>query len=350
MVTGMVMASTVALILAIVLVTNPEYLAGRLAPNGKTASSRSKPHSKPVKNSSSSVATDMVVSKATHFGADTLPYTDPRNRLTVVMGNVSQVFDVCPKSFFKDGLTKLMENMKWDQISEVMVFDSATRNQVGLAVRTLGQNGKFAYTGDDGKNIESVYYRLKMRPYDRNAPTSTTLTRKTSCASASQQEVFLMSAAVTDIVNVGPEIAPFPAGNNVPIGTFVVRGQRGDPNLLLQLKSLRFTASMSASVKLSNVNLRAEGTEEKGQCILSSLPSIICDSIPESVGIMQGDKRFTVTADVTRIGKGAQLQLQISDFGTVNGAIGSVRWKNDTGNYDWITPTSDLVLGTFFKD
>ncbi len=346
---GMMTASAIALVLALVTVTNPDVLTGRLASVRRVMKGPSTAPKKAVKTSSAASAS--VAPKITTFGVDALPYTDARNQLTVVMGNVSQVFDVCQKNYYKDGLTKAMEALKWDQISEVRVYDSATRNQIGLAVRALGLNGKFSYTGDDGKTTASVYYRIKMRPYDRSAPQSTMLNRPSSCASTAPQEVYVFSAAVTDIVNAGSETAPFPAGNNVTIGSFIVRGQRGDPNLLLQLRSLTFTAAMSSAVKLANVRLRADGTDEKGECILSGLPTIVCDSIPESVGLMQGDKRFTVTADVTRVGKSAQLQLRLSDFGSINASVpGAVRWKNDVGNYDWITPTKDIVLGTMYKD
>jgi len=137
-------------------------------------------------------------------------------------------------------------------------------------------------------------------------------------------------------------------GQNQLLGAFAFSGSVLPPGVLA-ITSLEFKINKSSSLAVSNWQIGTQDSVTRAFCSVSDI-TLTCGNIPDDLGtLLSGGRVLRLYADVTldQGGKNPFLQISLDNAGTL-GAGGSVRWTDNSGDFNWIDlPT--LAKGTMWK-
>lgn len=157
-------------------------------------------------------------------------------------------------------------------------------------------------------------------------------------------------SVITEITNPGSASDVLIAGQQVRMGSFRFKGEKGDGGADLAVTDLVVNMDQTGGVTVSNVQLGADGISERIVCSVAS-NIITCSSIPESYGSFEDLPRIlTFYGDISipPTASKASLQLKINEPGSILSA-GSVTWTDGTTSFTWVAGETPVVRSTLFS-
>jgi hypothetical protein len=139
------------------------------------------------------------------------------------------------------------------------------------------------------------------------------------------------------------------SGSSQNIGSFTLGGRITDGNADIDISKLTFQIESAGGVSISNVQLGADGTNDRLDCSIAST-EVICDGISSALGSLEdSDREITLYGDVSvpqTIGN-KSLRLTLNQTGSI-GSPGSVIWTDGTTTFDWVSLPNPVARGTYF--
>ncbi|MFH0770246.1 MAG: S-layer homology domain-containing protein [Candidatus Peregrinibacteria bacterium] len=158
-------------------------------------------------------------------------------------------------------------------------------------------------------------------------------------------------SVITSITNAGVSSEPLMSGVSQEIGAFRFAGTvgAGDGTAKLEVTDLTFSAALSGGIGIENVELGADGTNDRADCSLSA-NVITCMSIPASFGTLEsGPRTLTLYADITipSDATNGRLSVSLNTPGSPSSA-GSVTWTDGTTIFAWVPFALPVARGTAY--
>ncbi|MFA5800460.1 MAG: hypothetical protein WC840_05910 [Candidatus Peribacteraceae bacterium] len=155
-------------------------------------------------------------------------------------------------------------------------------------------------------------------------------------------------STITKITNVLQTTDVLGAGPQRTLGSFIFEGRRSDPTAHIDILSLAFQIGQTGGVQLTNVRLKADGSDESQSCVTTA--SAITCTVPVSFGSLDdGPRTLTLIGDVFIAGTPrASLRLTLNDPGDL-ATPGSVTWSDGTSTFQWVALDSPLAAGTLWR-
>ena len=155
-------------------------------------------------------------------------------------------------------------------------------------------------------------------------------------------------STVMKIANALQTTGVLGAGPQRTLGSFIFEGRRSDSTAHIDILSLAFQIGQTGGVQLTNVRLKADGSDESQSCVATA--SAITCTVPASFGSLdQGPRTLTLIGDVFIAGTPyASLQLTLNDPGDL-ATPGSVEWSDGTSTFQWVALDGPLAAGTLWK-
>jgi len=155
---------------------------------------------------------------------------------------------------------------------------------------------------------------------------------------------------ITDISNGGDATGLLYSGTDLVLGSYSFEGVAGDGSAELKVTDLTFQIEVNDSVTVSNVELGADGTNDRMDCTVGA-STVTCSSIPEQFGTFKNTSRtimlygdVTVPEDV----RNPRLSLTLNQPGSVSTA-GSVTWTDGDTAFTWVPGGTPVARGTVFS-
>ncbi|MBU2213314.1 S-layer homology domain-containing protein [Patescibacteria group bacterium] len=155
---------------------------------------------------------------------------------------------------------------------------------------------------------------------------------------------------ITDIGNGGDATGLLYSGTDLVLGSYSFEGVTGDGSAELKVTDLTFQIEVNDSVTVSNVELGADGTNDRMDCTVSA-STVTCSSIPEQFGTFKNTSRsimlygdVTVPAGV----RSPRLSLTLNQPGSVSSA-GSVTWTDGDTSFTWVPGGTPVARGTILS-
>lgn len=300
-----------------------------------------------VIKSDTSITSSTSSSSSPAQGKDTLPFNTPRSSI-LVLGSLSPVIDICEGRVSTVLLSGQDDSGR--DLSEIRAYDMQTKSLLSTAVKK-----GTVWTGPVIPK-PPFYVRWLPRAYtstDKTAVDFSTKHRigitKKCDGSPSVLGFSIAPSAITNVRSTSPESVKIGAGRGITIGAFTFTSTKSSPDLKTFLEQIKFTALVTGSVTLSNIQIamQTQGNSYKTDCLYNDPPYVTC-AIPDYMGEVSGDTTYTLTADIAKTSSAGSVQLMISDFGTPF-LSGSVFWKNDAESFKWMSPLEDTVKGTKYE-
>lgn len=114
---------------------------------------------------------------------------------------------------------------------------------------------------------------------------------------------------------------------------------------VLHMRSVQFHVHVSGDVRVNNWTLRATGVDGKHDCSKDegedpTIYTVNCLRIPEEIGSIRQDGirslEFSGEVDLDYARRGARIQVQIEETGSLAEGAGSIRWTDGQGEFNWV--------------
>lgn len=156
---------------------------------------------------------------------------------------------------------------------------------------------------------------------------------------------------IVSIQNAAAESEALPLGANNILAAFRIGGSAVE-GATLRIEHLEFQVSKSPSVNVANWRLTMPDTSDSWPCSVNDTV-VSCSSLPTWLGTLgsgQSSRIFRLMGDVT-LSPGytdKNMQISVSQPGGVD-QLGSVRWTDETGHFNWVELDSPLARSTRFN-
>ena len=355
---------------------NGELEQFRAAQRGEDTSSSSLPSSSSLSPQSSS-AVSPSSSSSTEISSSASAIYDTHGSVEMaqsilLLGEVSPV--LASVEIFSDAqpirLTEITVTLSSavNSIDSLLLYDE---NKRYLGRASLSTGTKYIASVRT-QNIEipkrvghSIYVRAQLKPYNSGGVGGEVVTVSSIGIVAdgvwnnkeqtqSSTETFLSyqtaRSQVLSIQNADTAEGVLVEGTGIPIGSFRFAGEKGDGQADLAVTDINFHIGSIGGVTVANVELGADGTNERMSCSVAS-STITCSSIDAQYGSFEDrDRILTLYADVTvpsgSINTG--LQISINQPGSPSSG-GDITWTDGTTSFTWVPYGNPVARGTYYK-
>jgi len=343
----------------------------RLAESGQYPSSSSSSVSSA--SSSSQASTSSSSSSSSVGQVDQLPDTEARSQF-LLLGEVGPVLGAAKVFIYEEALNvssiSINVNSEVRSINDLLIYDE-NRHLVGRAKLdpTTSTNRSYKLTLAAGiltiprQQEVSFYARPSMISKDMGGVSNEVIqisnfvfrgtggwsNQSYTKASTETFPAFLTARGeITKISNVLQATDALVSGQDRKLAAFTMEGRTTDSTAQVMVSQLTFDVSITGNVQLSNVNLRADGTNDRQSCT-SNLTQIICQ-VPATFGeLKDGPRTLSVYGDISQVGSDhASLRLTLNEPGNVLTA-GAVTWTDGTSTFNFVALDSPLADGTLWK-
>ena len=153
-----------------------------------------------------------------------------------------------------------------------------------------------------------------------------------------------------DISNGGDATGLLYSGTDLVLGSYSFEGVTGDGSAELKVTDLTFQIEVNDSVTVSNVELGADGTNDRMNCTVGA-STVTCSSIASQYGSFKGSPRtLTLYGDVTvpTDARTPRLSLTLNQPGSTS-TTGSVTWTDGDTEFTWVPGGTPVVRGTILS-
>jgi len=255
-----------------------------------------------------------------------------------------------------------------DSIASLLIYDSEGE-LLGTATSVGGSMDTFRATIPNGRyelprrEDSSIYIRARLKSEDNGGESGenvevdsvtvagTGVWSNDSYTSTSTDDFNQSRTAlgiITAVTNAASSRGVLATGSERLLGEYRFTARSPESGRDVKINTLSFSIDQSGGVTLSNVFLRVEGSDVKHTCTVSG-NTVTCNSIPESIGVLDDSRTIRVYADVNvPSGNNTTLRLSLNDPGSPNSA-GAVTWTDGVTVFTWLPLSQPLAGGTTFE-
>lgn len=157
-------------------------------------------------------------------------------------------------------------------------------------------------------------------------------------------------SVLASVVNADGATDVLITGPNRKLASFTFEGRRSDGTASMQVVSADFSIEATGGIELTNIIMRADGTDATSACSATSTV-ISCDPIPGDFGSLTlGPRTLTLYGTVSNPANvnNATMRITLNEPGSPSSA-GALTWFDGTQTFDWVPFEAPVVRGTLYR-
>ena len=332
-----------------------------------TASTQSK--------TSSSVSSASSVSSVSSFSVDTLDDTTVHTQF-VLLGETGPTV-AAAKIFLDDEalfVTSISVNLaaETNVIDDLLIFDE-NRHLLGHARMDPSNTTNRKYKLSLAAGALTVprrqdfhfYVRPKLLTRDQGALSNEVIavsnllvegngewtSQKYAKSSTENFPSFLTARSeITKVANALSATDSLVSGQDRKLGAFTFEGRRSDPVAHIQIQQVVFDIGRTGGIELSNVYMRADGSDDRRSCTANA-SQITCLVSAGFGELNEGPRTLTVYGSVfiPDNTQNASLRISINQAGDIL-TSGAISWWDGSNTFEWVSLPAPIADGTYWQN